>query len=217
MKLKQTIFSIAVAFLSIGAVATSVDSSKYQEVEKLQVKQEKKMKKAISSEFIAPEDAEKLKGHMEQFNKQEQTESRKELLSIIDEEKADIKKIEKSLVKNEAETAKKELSTLKNDFETLDVQSSEAFVLKEDKKMVESIKQDIAKLPKDIKKVKPIRAISIKINELSGSIKKSQSEAKAVTDKLKELNKKSEELTDKEYLNSSDKETLERIEKKIIS
>lgn len=210
MKLKQTILSIAVAFLSIGAVATSVDSSKYQEVEKLQVKQEKKMKKAIASEFITPEDAVKLKNNIDEFAKAEKIESRKALLKMIDKEKADIKKVEKSLVKNEADTAKKELAELHNSFEKLEVQSAEAFVFKEDEQEVKTLKKEIDKLPKDIKKVQPIRAVSIKVSELSAKIKKNQTEAKKATETLKELNQASEELSDKEYLGLADKETLEK-------
>ena len=188
MKLKQTILSIAVTFLSVGAVTTTVDSSKYQQIEELQAKQEVKIKKAITSEFITPEERQILNTDMVNFRRAEKTESRKKLLDLIDKEKENIKAIEKNLVKTEAEMAKKELSELKNQYATLEVQSKEAFVFKDDKSKVVEIKKEIDKLPKNIKKVQPIRSISFKIGELSASIRKIQTEAKSATDKLKELN-----------------------------
>ncbi|MGY3719191.1 hypothetical protein [Vagococcus carniphilus] len=210
MKLKQTILSIAVTFLSVGAVTTTVDSSKYQQIEELQAKQEVKIKKAITSEFITPKERQILNTDMANFRRAEKTESRKKLLDLIDKEKENIKKIEKNLVKTEAETAKKELSELKNQYTTLEVQSKEAFVFKDDKSKVVEIKKEIDKLPKNIKKVQPIRSISFKIGELSASIRKIQIEAKSATDKLKELNNQSEELSEKNYLGSADRDTLEK-------
>lgn len=210
MKLKQTILSIAVAFLSVGAVTTAVDSSKYQQIEELQTKHEVKMKKAITSEFITPEETQLLKTDMENFRRAQKTESRKNLLEMIDKEKSNIKKIEKNLVENEAKTAKKELFELKNQYRILEVQSKEAFVFKEDKNKVAEIKKEIDKLPKNIKKVQPIRAISIKVGDISASIRKVQTEAKSASEKLKELNKQSEELSEKNYLGSSDRDTLEK-------
>lgn len=210
MKLKQTILSITVTFLSVGAVTTTVDSSKYQQIEDLQVKQEVKMKKAIASEFITPEETQTLNTDMENFRRAQKTESRKKLLEMIDKEKSTIKKIEKNLLDNEAKTAKKELSELKNQYRTLEVQSKEAFVFKEDKNKVVEIKKEIDQLPKNIKKVQPIRAISIKVGELSASIRKFQTEAKSASDKLKELNNQSEELSEKNYLGSTDRDALEK-------
>ena len=204
------ILSIAVTFLSVGAVTTIVDSSKYQQIEELQAKQEVKMKKAIASEFITPEEIQTLNTDMENFRRAQKTESRKILLEMIDKEKSTIKKIEKNLVHNEAEIAKKELFELKNQYRTLEVQSKEAFVFKEDKNKVVEIKKEIDQLPKSIKKVQPIRAISIKVGELSASIRKVQTEAKSASDKLKELNNQSEELSEKNYLGSTDRDALEK-------
>lgn len=210
MKLKQTILSIAVTFLSVGAVTTTVDSSKYQQIEELQAKQEVKIKKAIASEFITPEETQILNTDMENFRRAQKTESRKKLLEMIDKEKSTIKKIEKNLLDNEAKTAKKELSELKNQYRTLEVQSKESFVFKEDKNKVVEIKKEIDQLPKNTKKVQPIRAISIKVGELSASIRKVQTEAKSASDKLKELNNQSEELSEKNYLGSTDRDALEK-------
>ncbi|MDT2814169.1 hypothetical protein P7H75_04880 [Vagococcus carniphilus] len=210
MKLKQMILSIAVTFLSVGAVTTTVDSSKYQQIEELQAKQEARMKKAIASEFITPEETQTLNTDMENFRRAQKTESRKILLEMIDKEKSTIKKIEKNLVHNEAEIAKKELFELKNQYRTLEVQSKEAFVFKEDKNKVVEIKKEIDQLPKSIKKVQPIRAISIKVGELSASIRKVQKEAKSASDKLKELNNQSEELSEKNYLGPTDRDALEK-------
>ncbi len=209
MKLKQTMLGIVLAFTSAGAVATSVNSDAYQEVYDKHNQQEILVKKALDSEFISTDDKEKLENDLKEFTEAKTSKTKKSLDRLIDDEKENLEKAQINLTETESKVAKKELTILQKDITAIQKKSKEKFVLNEDTKIAEDLKSEVAKIT-SVEKVKPIRLVATKADDLSKEMSENQTTTKKIVEELKGLNKQSDELVKKKYVNEGDKKSLEK-------
>lgn len=209
MKLKQTLLGIILSFTTAGAVATSVNSDAYQKIYDKQNQQEILVKKALDSEFIATDDKEKLENDLKEFTEAKTSQTKKSLDRLIDQEKENLEKTQTNLTVTESKVAKKELTTLQKNITDIQKKSQESFVLNEDTKNSEDLKSEVAKLT-SAEKVKPIRLVATKADDLSKEMSENQATTKKIVEELKGFKKQSEELGKKKYINEGDKKALEK-------
>ena len=209
MRIKQTLLGIVLAFTTAGAVATSVTSESYQKIYDKQNEQATLIKKAQDSEFISTGDKDKLAADLQSFKEAKETKTKDKLEDIIDQEQATLSEVQKNLEVKEAKVAKDELKTLQKTSSDLEKKSKEAFVLDKDTKDAEKITSEVSKITAT-DKVKPIREVSKKSDKLVTRLSENQTTTKKISDDLKEVNKRSEDLGKKKYLNDEDKKSLEK-------
>lgn len=212
MKLRRTLLGIVLAFSTAGIIATNTDAEAYEELYEQQDQQEIQINEALASEFISTDDHKLLEKGLERIDEAEQSETRSSLRSMMEEEKTQLIEVQQRLISKEAEVAKSELTQLTEELESLEKKSQEPYIVVEDSQQIESLKKELENLT-SVQKVLPIRTLASEINNLSTQMIENQSLLVDSINELKELNKKSEELSNKGYLLESDKEALINDEK----
>ncbi|MBM6615750.1 hypothetical protein JTF06_12730 [Desemzia sp. RIT804] len=211
MKLRRTLLGIVLAFSTAGIIATNTDAEAYQELYEQQDQQEIHIKEVLASEFISEEDQDLLNQGLDRIEEAEQTETRRSLRLLMEEEKKQLSQVQQRVVSKEAEVAKSELTQLIEKFETLEKKSQEPYIVAEDSLQIESLKSELKSLT-SVQKVLPIRTLSGELSTLSTQMSENQSLLVDSINELKELNKESAQLFNKEYLLASDKEALKNAE-----
>ena len=212
MKLRRTLLGIVLAFSTAGIIATNSDAEAYEEVYEQQNQQEIHINEVLASEFISTDDHKLLEEGLERVEEAEQSETRSSLRSMMAEEKKQLLEVQQRLISKEAEVAKSELTQLIEELESLEKKSQEPYVVAEDSLQVESMKGELDSLA-SVKKVHPIRTLASELSNLSTQMSDNQTLLVDSINELRELNKKSDELSNKEYLLESDKEALKNDEK----
>lgn len=207
MKLRRELLGIVLAFSTAGIIASGVDANAYQEVYDQQEKQERKINQALSSEFISTEDQQQLEQSLDRMDQAKQSETRRSLRVLIEEETTHLSEVQKRLVEKEAQVAKTELSQLTENVSELNKKSQETFITAEDLQQVEQVKNQLTGLA-SVEQVAPIRTLSEETKELSNQIRANQTELIALVDDLKEANQQATDLSSKKYMQASDKEEL---------
>lgn len=212
MKLRRTLLGIFLAFSTAGIIATNTDAEAYEELYEQQDQQEIQINEALDSEFISTDDHKQLEKGLERIDEAEQSETRSSLRSMMEKEKKQLLEVQKRLISKEAEVAKSELTQLTEELESLEKKSQEPYIVAEDSQQIESLKTELENLT-SVQKVLPIRTLASELSNLSTQMSDNQTLLVDSINELKELNKKSDELSNKEYLLESDKEALKNDEK----
>lgn len=212
MKLRRTLLGIVLVFSTAGIIATNSDAEAYEELYEEQNQQEIHINEVLASEFISTDDRKLLEEGLERVEEAEQSETRSSLRSMMTEEKKQLLEVQQRLMSKEAEVAKSELTQLTEELESLEKKSQEPYIVAEDSQQIESLKTELKKLT-SVQKVLPIRTLASELSNLSTQMSDNQTLLVDSINELKELNKKSDELSNKEYLLESDKEALKNDEK----
>lgn len=207
MKLRRTLLGIVLAFSTAGIIATNTDAEAYEELYEQQDQQEIQINEVLASEFISTDDHKLLEEGLELIEEAEQSETRSSLRLMMAEEKKQLLEVQQRLISKEAEVAKSELTQLTEELESLEKKSQEPYIVAEDSQQIESLKKELKNLT-SVQMVLPIRTLASELSNLSTQMSENQSLLVDSINELKELNKKSDELSSKEYLLEGDKEAL---------
>lgn len=213
MKLKRALLGIVLAFSTAGVLATNIDAEAYQEVYEQQDQQEQQINEALGSEFISAADHKLLANELERIQEAEQTETRRNLESMIIAEENLLAEVQTRLDAKEAEVAESELEQLTEDLAVLDQKKEESFIVTKDIQQVEMLTNDLTEVSSS-KRVEPIRLIAVEVSELANQISENQAELVRLVEALKEHNQSAEELLKDTYVLDVDKELLQNDGKK---
>lgn len=207
MKLRKDIVGIILSFSLVGAVATGVDAASYKGVMERQSKQEIQIQKKIASEFVSKDDQQRLEQDLIEIKDNKNKKTRRQLDEMMSKEDSFLVEVDERIEKKETEVAQNEQTKLASQFKKLEEESQEKYIVETDLIKVKDLDNEFKELQTP-KKVKPVRSLATKIENLSEQMKGNQTVLTGLVNDLKKENSVSEKLEKNRFVSEQDKKML---------